>query len=224
MSKRKFTGNLSGKGYYIALILCAVAIGISGYLYYNNANDDEAHLGGADASVAATNDGDDVQAVATQPGGDSTQGTSSTEPSSAVTRKSLQTAAPVAGEVVAVYAMDSLGYNPTTRDWRVHNGVDYAAEEGTKVCAAAAGTVYTVYEDETMGTTVVIRHEEGYTTSYASLAQEVSVKPGDTVKLGQQIGCVGQTAMLESAIGCHVHFSVTCDDKPVDPAEFLRSE
>ena len=33
MSKQKFGGNISGKGYYIALILCAVAIGVSGYLY-----------------------------------------------------------------------------------------------------------------------------------------------------------------------------------------------
>ena len=224
MSKRKFTGNGSGKGYYIALILCAVAIGISGYLYYNNANDDDTQLGSPDVTVAGTNAGGDVQAVATQPGTDGTQGTDATTPSVPVTRKSLQTAAPVQGEVVAVYAMDMLGYNATTRDWRVHNGVDYAAEEGTKVCAAAAGTVYTVYEDDTLGMTVVIRHEEGYTTSYSSLAQEVSVKPGDTVTLGQQIGCVGNTALLESAIGSHVHFSVSLNDKPVDPSDFLSLE
>jgi murein DD-endopeptidase MepM/ murein hydrolase activator NlpD len=136
----------------------------------------------------------------------------------------MRTASPVEGETVAVYAMDSLSYNATTRDWRVHNGVDIAAEEGTKVCAAAEGTVYTVYEDETMGMTVVIRHADGYVTKYASLAQEVSVKPGDTVELGQQLGCVGNTALLESAIGCHVHFSVTQNDEPVDPAQFLALE
>ena len=39
MSKKNFSGNISGKGYYIALILCAVAIGISGYLYYRNTNE-----------------------------------------------------------------------------------------------------------------------------------------------------------------------------------------
>jgi murein DD-endopeptidase MepM/ murein hydrolase activator NlpD len=99
--------------------------------------------------------------------------------------------------------------------------VDIAAEEGTPVMAAADGQVYTVYEDETMGTTVVIRHEDGYTTKYACLAQDVMVAAGDEVTLGQQIGCVGTSALLESALGPHVHFSVTCDNENVDPAEFL---
>jgi len=75
-----------------------------------------------------------------------------------------------------------------------------------------------------MGMTVVIRHDGGYVTKYASLAQEVSVTPGDTVKVGQAIGTVGQTALLETAVGAHVHFSVTCDGEPVDPAEFLATQ
>ena len=168
--------------------------------------------------------GEGLPVVATQPPTQQTQPDGTTLPPATVTRKSLQTASPVEGEIIMVYAMDALGYNPTTRDWRVHNGVDIAAEAGTAVCAAAEGTVYTVYEDDTMGTTVVIRHADGYVTSYSSLAQEVNVVPGDTVKLGQQIGTVGNTALLESAIGDHVHFSVTCDDEPVDPEVFLAQE
>jgi murein DD-endopeptidase MepM/ murein hydrolase activator NlpD len=44
------------------------------------------------------------------------------------------------------------------------------------------------------------------------------------VKAGQKIGCADTTALLESAIGCHVHFGVTRDNVPVDPAEFLSQE
>jgi murein DD-endopeptidase MepM/ murein hydrolase activator NlpD len=87
--------------------------------------------------------------------------------------------------------------------------------------AAAEGTVIAVYEDDTMGYTVEIRHEGGYTTRYASLAETVSVQKGDTVKLGQVIGCVGDTALVESVIGPHVHFSVTYRDAQIDPAEFF---
>jgi murein DD-endopeptidase MepM/ murein hydrolase activator NlpD len=223
MSKKKFGSGFVGKGYYIALILCAVAIGISGYLYYAGVNEEVP--GGEDISVVATNPSgtEELPPVGTQPSGVGIQSTVPTkEP--VITTKPIQTASPVQGQVVAVYSMDALDYNPTTRDWRVHDGLDIAAEEGTQVCAAAAGTVYTVYEDETMGTTVVIRHEQGYVTCYASLSEEVLVQPGDPVTLGQPIGTVGTTALLESAIGHHVHFSVTCDDEPVDPADFLTAE
>ena len=222
MSNKKFT---NGKGYYIALALCAVAIGVSGYLYYSHANQEDTQLNNPNVTVDQTvpNAEKDLPVVATQPQESGTQPTETTVPIPSVTRKPLQTAAPVEGEIVVVYAMDSLGYNPTTRDWRTHNGVDIAAEEGSKVCAAAEGTVYTVYEDDTMGMTVVIRHQDGYITKYASLASEVMVKAGDAVAMGQQIGYVGNTALLESAIGDHLHFSVTRNDEPVDPAEFLNN-
>ena len=125
--------------------------------------------------------------------------------------------------MVAEYSMECLSYNETTRDWRVHDGCDYAALTGTEVTAAADGEVYTVYEDDAMGMTVVIRHQDGYTTHYASLADEVFVKAGDKVSLGQPIGTVGSTALMESALPEHVCFSVTCNGESVDPAEFLNA-
>jgi murein DD-endopeptidase MepM/ murein hydrolase activator NlpD len=207
-SKKNFWRHFAGKGYYIALILCAVAIGISGYLYYRNASNTPSDDPAVNAGVQ--ND-PNVQAMATQPTG----GTSGN------IRTPIKTGLPLSGETVASYAMDCLSYNPTTRDWRVHNGVDIAAQEGTPVCAAADGVVYTTYEDEAMGTTVVIRHDGGYVTMYASLDADVTVSAGDTVELGQTIGYVGSSALLESAIGDHVHFCVTVDDESMDPADFF---
>jgi len=222
MSNKK-SGNMTGKGYYIALILCAVAIGISGYLYYRNTNKPGEQLAKQPSSNVDSGS-TDVQAVATQPAGNNDA--QSTDPSSEATLppKTMKTAAPVSGETVMGYAMDCLSYNQTTRDWRTHNGIDIVAEAGTKVCAAAEGTVYSVYEDDTMGMTVVLQHTDGYTTRYSSLSEQVSVKPGDTVTLGQALGTVGQTALLETAIGDHVHFSVACNGQSVDPSVFLQAE
>ena len=219
-------GGIFGKGYYIALVLCAAAIGISGYMYYRNANETQTQLQTAaveDAAVTPQNE--DVPVVVIQPqptqGGEEHPGTTQPETEPVQPKSPLKTGAPVKGQTVATYAMDSLSYNETTRDWRVHNGVDIAAEEGTEVCAAADGVVYTTFNDDSMGMTVVIRHEGGYTTCYSSLGEELKVSAGDSVKLGQAIGCVGSTALVETAIGPHVHFSVTYRDTPVDPAEFL---
>ena len=223
MSNKKF-GSATGKGYYIALILCAVAIGISGYLYYANQTDEDPQLGGQDITVQATDpvEENNVPVGVTVP--TPTGAVEATEPKPTVVRKPIRTASPLEGEIVAVYAMDALSYNATTRDWRTHDGIDLAAEAGASVCAAAEGTVYTVYEDETMGHTVVIRHQDGYVTCYASLGEDVAVAPGDKVTLGQKIGTVGNSALLESALGDHIHFSVTQNDEPVDPQKFLAGE
>lgn len=218
--------NRGGKGYYIALILCAAAIWITGYVYFRNANQVQ------EVSVEETYEDilvgtlgtEDMAVIAPQPQSPSTSttapATTATVPA-ATEKKAMKTVSPVSGQEIFGYSMEALSYNQTTRDWRVHNGIDLAAEEGTQVCAAADGEVYTVYEDDTLGHTVVIRHDDGYTTRYSSLAEAPSVKPGDSVTMGQAIGCVGDSAIVENTLGSHVHFSVTCHDEPMDPAEFL---
>ena len=223
MSKKKFSGNISGKGYYIALILCAAAIGISGYLYYRNTNDTQADLQNQDTEPVSITQNDGIEAVATQPAGQETMPSQEQE---ATVPSATKPAAvwPVDGQTVMEYAVEALAYNQTTRDWRTHDGVDIAAEAGTPVCAAADGEVYSVYEDETMGMTVVLIHDGGYTTRYASLSENVEVSAGDKVEAGQPIGYVGASALLESGIGDHVHFAVSCSGGSVDPLEFLEQD
>ena len=211
MSNKK--NRFSAQGYYIALVLCAAAIGVSGYLYYRNTGEKPADV------PAAVTQQNLPEAGATRPAGQ--EKTPEVTNPTVLPKEPMKTAAPVEGEAVADYAMDCLSYNATTRDWRVHEGMDLAAEAGTEVKAAADGEVYTVYEDEQMGMTVVIRHEGGYTTHYGSLSQDVAVKAGDKVKLGQTIGTVGCTALMESALPDHVCFRVTLDGEIIDPAEFL---
>ena len=222
MSNNKHSGRgIYGKGYYIALILCAAAIGITGILYYRNDQEAQPVIQEPEqqATVAVDAPREDLVVAATGPV--VVHKPAEDTPVAAPAPQVLKTAAPVSGEPVAAYAMDCLSYNQTTRDWRVHNGVDLAAEAGTEVLAAADGVVYTTYTDDIMGTTVVIRHDGGYTTQYASLTEELKVSAGDAVSLGQVIGTVGETALVETAMGPHVHFSVLHNDESMDPNEFL---
>lgn len=164
----------------------------------------------------------DIPVLATQPQTEATQSvpTEQTMPHPPQKPK-RKVQLPVSGQEIYGYSMETLSYNETTRDWRVHNGVDYAAEEGTPVCAAADGTVYTTYEDDSMGYTVVINHEGGYTTRYSSLSADLAVAAGESVEAGQTIGYVGSSALVETTMGSHLHFSVTSQGKPMDPLEFL---
>ena len=205
-------GRLGGRGYYIALALCAAAIGIMSYVYYAGQNEPAVQTANAPANIVDTVT---PATAGTDPG--TAPSSDATEP----TAGKLATQAPVKGEVLSGYAMEVLSYNQTTRDWRVHNGVDFAAPEGTAVVAAADGQVYTVYEDDQMGMTVVIRHENGYTTRYSSLDAGVAVSAGQNVTMGQTIGAVGTSALMENALGHHVHFAVSRNDESVDPMDFL---
>lgn len=127
---------------------------------------------------------------------------------------------PLEGKTIAAFSADVLFYNETLEDWRTHNGVDIAAEEGTPVCAACDGTVLSVTEDPLMGVTVVLEHAGGFTSTYACLGEEVYVSAGDEVGAGENIGAVGATAAAESPEP-HLHFSVSKDGKLVDPSAYL---
>lgn len=128
---------------------------------------------------------------------------------------------PLEGEVVTAFSVDELLYSPTMDDWRIHDGVDIAAQEGDSVVSASAGTVLSVTEDALLGTTVVIDHGDGVEATYASLQTGPVVTAGEEVSAGQIIGTVGTTAASEAAQGPHLHFSVTKDGDAMDPNEFL---
>ena len=218
MSEHKRIRNT--KGVFLILGLCAVALWITGYVYFRSEQQVR------EASVQETYEDilvgtigtEDVPVIATQP---TTTAAPETEPVP-TEKKTLKTMAPVEGSSIFGYSMEALSYNQTTRDWRVHNGIDLAAEDNAPVMAAADGEVYTVYEDDIMGHTVVIRHSDGYTSCYSSLSDKLEVKPGDQVVMGDTIGYAADSAIVESTLGSHVHFSVTHYDEPMDPEEFLN--
>ena len=217
MSEHKRIRNT--KGVFLILGLCAVALWITGYVYFRSEQQVR------EASVQETYEDilvgtigtEDVPVIATQP---TTTAAPETEPVP-TEKRTLKTMAPVEGSPIFGYSMEALSYNQTTRDWRVHNGIDLAAEDNAPVMAAADGEVYTVYEDDIMGHTVVIRHSDGYTSCYSSLSDKLEVKPGDQVVMGDTIGYAADSAIVESTLGSHVHFSVTHYDEPMDPEEFL---
>ena len=130
--------------------------------------------------------------------------------------------APLVGEEVAAFSVDELKYNETLGDWRTHDGIDIAAEVGTQVIAACSGVVTAVRDDDMMGTLVTIAHDDGYETTYANLRSSPGVGEGQYVSAGEVIGAVGSSSIAEFSMPAHLHFSVSKDGVPCDPAEFLN--
>ena len=102
---------------------------------------------------------------------------------------------------------------------KFHAGVDLRAAYGTEVAAAAAGEVTFAGDQAGYGTTVVIRHGEGFETRYAHLAS-TDVQTGDTVQAGQSVGRVGNSGR---STGPHLHFEVRRHGQQVDPTEVTGS-
>ncbi len=128
---------------------------------------------------------------------------------------------PVNGEVVLEYAEDYLVWNRTMADWRTHPAVDIAAAMGTRVLAVSGGTVKEVGEDDLLGTYVIVEHGEGVESVYANLAATPAVEAGAYVEMGDVLGSVGDTALGEIGEEAHLHFAMTQEDTPVDPAAWL---
>lgn len=127
---------------------------------------------------------------------------------------------PVAGEVMAHFSGDELLYNETMGDWRTHNGTDFAAAYGEKVCSVTSGTVKDVYEDVLWGWTVEIEGSDGL-LRYAGLAHKPAVKQGEAVTAGDTIGKVDELD-AEIAQDPHLHVEYEKDGVLYDVMELLN--
>lgn len=98
----------------------------------------------------------------------------------------------------------------------INNGVDFSIARSSKVYAVANGTVSIAGDIPFYGRVVIITHENGFRSVYASLS-ETNVKAGDVIKLNQVIGKTGET--LE---GQTMHFELWQNSTPLNPREWLR--
>jgi murein DD-endopeptidase MepM/ murein hydrolase activator NlpD len=99
---------------------------------------------------------------------------------------------------------------------RIHTGVDYAAEIGEPVHAAASGQVMSAEMNGPYGLYIKLAHSDGFETAYAHLS-EIKVHKGDCVRKGDVIGLSGmskQTPLL--------HFEVLRDSRFLNPESVLR--
>ena len=124
------------------------------------------------------------------------------------------------GSILKGYAADSLVYSATLDHWATHTALDISAPEGTIVLSALDGTVSEIVDDELMGLTVKVTHENGLETIYSGL-ESASVAEGDAILQGQAIGAVGNSASSESSDGAHLHFEVLKDGKSVNPQNYI---
>jgi murein DD-endopeptidase MepM/ murein hydrolase activator NlpD len=107
--------------------------------------------------------------------------------------------------------------DPFTGRPALHAGLDFPAEVGTPIRAAAGGVVVTAERHPQYGQMIEIDHGNGLVTRYAH-ASRLIAKPGDLVLRDQHVADVGNTGR---STGPHLHFEVLVGGVPQNPARFL---
>ncbi len=133
---------------------------------------------------------------------------------------------PVNGNMIKDYSADIPVFSLTMEDYRVHCGVDIAADAGENVLAAANGTISKVEYDPMMGQTVEITHSGGYITTYKNLQTKLpeGIEEGKEVTAGDVIGYVGDTALVEISDSPHLHLEMTLDGENINPLSKIKLE
>ena len=109
--------------------------------------------------------------------------------------------------------------DPITGRSALHTGLDFQADSGSSILAAAGGVVVVQEYHPAYGNMVEIDHGNDLVTRYAH-ASRVFVKKGDLIRRGQKIASVGSTGR---STGAHLHFEVLVQGVPQDPQKFLRA-
>lgn len=117
---------------------------------------------------------------------------------------------------------DGFGYrtHPVTHEKKMHNGLDWSVNRGTKIYATADGAVeYSGYHKKSgYGKLVIISHNFGFKTYYGHM-DKLLVKNGSVVRKGQLIGLSGNTGI---STGPHLHYEVRYLFKPLNPRPFVN--
>ncbi|MVB10376.1 Peptidase family M23 [Caprobacter fermentans] len=239
---QKNGGKGSSKGFYIALGVCLIAVGVAAWTTYDSvvnyaAPDDKSQSETVQSTAPANNT---VSGVYAEPESSSRTEASSSKASSssetvaskpeskpeASVSKPVKAAAaevtrysyPVGKTVVQKFSTDPV-YCKTTLDWRAHTGIDLSAKQGETVKAIANGTVTKAYQDDKYGNTVIITH--GNVEAWYCGLDQMKVKAGDTVESGQEIGTVGKVP-IEQEEESHLHFVTKVNGEYVDPLTLLK--
>ena len=101
-----------------------------------------------------------------------------------------------------------------------NSGVDYKLEEVFDVVSVLDGKVISVEDNDMMGTTIQIKHDNNLISVYQSLSN-VKVKVDDTIIQGQVIAQSGESN-INKEIGNHLHFELYHNGNIVNPEEYYN--
>ncbi len=232
--------NKKGIGFFIALGICILAVGMASFTTYNsiknftNSEKSAAKTQSETVEQDSKNEAretlpdDAFSMYSTSNKNEENKSQVTTNETSHDSDASIETRSETSGlivypagkEIIKNYSDNNPVYSKTMGDWRVHNAIDFKCEQGSKVQAITDGVVKEIYDDGLYGMTIVIDHSNDFTAYYSGLGNTTLVKAGDNIEAGQEIGSINDVP-CESQDGYHLHFAVKKDGNFINPTEVL---
>lgn len=248
MKKMNFGNKRSSKGFYIALAVSVIAVGAVTYLTLSRLNQPQTPDSSGNtlenttdwsipetSAVEKSEPGvpkDTPQVIvkeespAEEEPAESAGAPVSQETESAAAAPSSSSdlfIMPVSGEILNPYSGGELVKSKTLGEWRTHDGIDIKAEEGAPVKSMGDGKVLDIREDDQWGVVVEMEYLGGITALYCGLNDDIKVKKGQEVALGDVIGSVGNSSLIEAAEEMHLHVGMKQDGEWIDPQSVIAS-
>ncbi|MGE5675692.1 MAG: peptidoglycan DD-metalloendopeptidase family protein [Mycobacterium leprae] len=191
----------------LVLLLCSLVV----YQKYfpSNRAPGELHVAGRSSAVEPAKAGESPDS--------SVDGAAGQQPVAAIAPTHLER--PLGQKEYREVTKYGFGLSAIYGDWRLYPGVDYAANPGELVVAAAGGKV-NVERDPFMGPVISINHGGGLVTQYVGV-KALQVSSGQIVSTGQPLGQVSDQAPIKSIREPYLHFEVRLNDEPVDPGTYF---
>ncbi len=224
MGRSPIAAFLDKQGIYLVMFVCLAIIGIAAYFTLGG-NDEKAQTPSpspaqeqqAGQVLTPSPDVQTPKPTLAAPAPTPTINPTPTE--KAVAAVVQEPMLPISGDILRTFSPSDPVYFETLNAWMIHNGVDIKGELGAGVKAALDGKVKSVKNDPDTGYTIVLSHDKGIETVYGNLAAPEGIKVGQSIRQGEVIGAVGQSAQNVIADPSHVHFAYRVNGKYKDPIE-----
>ncbi len=213
-----------GKGFYIALALCLIAIcGVAVATFVSTLSIDEPESADPTkgSAAATTTSVQQVVIPATDIKDDRTTTVTTATTTTQTTKPEDLFVFPVSNRVLRAFSKNHY-FSDTLGEWVTHNGVDFEASEGNKVKAAADGKITAIFKDALWGDVIEIGHEGNMVTRYCGVTAD-SVAEGQNVQAGDVIGVISAVPaeVLDEA---HLHMELLVNGTHTDPLTLIKGQ
>lgn len=218
-----------GKGFYIALGVCLIAIcGVAVTTFVSTLPIEEPKNVDSitETTTVTTTSVQQVVIPATDIKDDRTTTTvtaATTQPTHATETTTSEElfVFPVSNRVLRAFSKTHY-FSDTLGEWVTHNGVDFEASEGDKVKAAADGTITAIRQDALWGDVIEVQHEGNLITRYCGVTAD-SATEGQSVQAGDVIGMIS-VVPAEVLDGAHLHMELLVNGTYTDPLTLIKGQ